>query len=155
MIPVGYMLKRIAPRPEWLEASNVVDIYSVAGCSSHNFADYIPFWRHNGYWFFNSPIDPEEVAKENSIDIAGTTLFYYEAYEFEFDFDDHDIAIWKRYDCVPDWNTDVVIPSARTLVGFDVVEYVCGNAPEGSLASCCNEIASVLPLNSHCLFDSF
>ncbi|MBX3073297.1 hypothetical protein KF728_14940 [Candidatus Obscuribacterales bacterium] len=155
MIPVGYMLKRIAPRPEWLKAENVVDIFSVAGCASNNFADYTPFWRHNGYCFFNSPVDLEEVAQENSIELEGTTLFYYEAYELEFDFVDDDTGVWRTYHCVPDWKTDVETPQDRTLAGFDVVEYVCGNSPEDSLASCCNEIASACPLNVHCLFNTF
>lgn len=155
MIPVGYMLKRIPLRPEWLQAQNVVDIFSVAGCTTNNFADYIPFWRHNGYWLFNSPSDIEEVAQENSIDIEGTTLFYYEAYGLQFDFVDDDKGAWTAFHCVPDWKTDVVIPRERTLAGFDVVEFVCGNSPEDSLASCCNTIASVCTLNAHCLFDTF
>ncbi len=78
-----------------------------------------------------------------SITEQRTTLFYFEAYELEFDFVDDDVGIWKSYSCVPDWKTDVEIPRERTLAGFDadVVEFVCGNSPEDSLASCCNEIA--------------
>jgi hypothetical protein len=52
MIPVGYMAKQVEPRSEWLQAQQVLDIYSVSGCVSKNFADYIKFWKHNGYWFF-------------------------------------------------------------------------------------------------------
>src|SRR5438105_3438637 len=29
MIPAGYMLKKIVPRPDWIEAPCVVDIYSL------------------------------------------------------------------------------------------------------------------------------
>jgi hypothetical protein len=30
MIPVGYMSKRLAEKPEWLKAENVIDIYSLS-----------------------------------------------------------------------------------------------------------------------------
>jgi hypothetical protein len=55
MLPAGYMAKRVRKRPDWLAATQVIDIYSVSSCHSENFADYIPYWKHNGYWFFDSP----------------------------------------------------------------------------------------------------
>ena len=55
MIPVGYMAKRVYKRPDWLQVDHVIDIFSVSGCVSEDFADYIGFWKHNGYWFFDSP----------------------------------------------------------------------------------------------------
>ncbi len=42
------MAKRVSKRPDWLKAPQVIDIYSVSGCISKNFADYINYWRHNG-----------------------------------------------------------------------------------------------------------
>ncbi len=50
MIPVGYMAKRVSKKPDWLQAAQVIDIYSVSGCVSEDFADYIDYWKHNGYW---------------------------------------------------------------------------------------------------------
>ena len=55
MVPAGYMAKRVVARPDWLPAERVSSIYSVSGCVSETFADYINFWKHNGYWLFNSP----------------------------------------------------------------------------------------------------
>ena len=55
MVPVGYMAQRVARRPEWLAAERVSDIYSVSSCASDYFADYIKYWKHNGYWLFDSP----------------------------------------------------------------------------------------------------
>lgn len=55
MIPVGYISKKVVVRPDWLKANNVEDIYAVIDCISEPFADYINFWKHNLYWFFNSP----------------------------------------------------------------------------------------------------
>jgi hypothetical protein len=68
MIPVGYMAKHIVERPEWLEAAGVVD--TVSGCSSPDWADFINYWKHNGYWFFNTPEAIRSLAKEHSIDLA-------------------------------------------------------------------------------------
>jgi hypothetical protein len=45
MVSAGYLAKRVAERPNWLPAARVSSIYSVSGCISHNFADYIGFWQ--------------------------------------------------------------------------------------------------------------
>jgi len=34
MIPVGYMAKHVKAKPDWLQASQVIDIYSVSNCQS-------------------------------------------------------------------------------------------------------------------------
>ena len=47
MVPAGYMAKRVVGRPDWLTTERVSGIYSVSGCVSENFADYITFWKHN------------------------------------------------------------------------------------------------------------
>ena len=85
MIPVGYMAKRVSTRPEWIQSERVVDVYSVSNCVSHDFADYIKYWKHNGFWFFDSPEIIRQLAQENSVDLKGTRLFYYEVHELEFD----------------------------------------------------------------------
>ena len=85
MRPLGYLYKRVARRPQWLKAPHVEDIYSLSGCISHPFADYIKHWKHNGYWLFDSPAVIKRLAAEHSIALAGLRLFYYEAYEQEFE----------------------------------------------------------------------
>ena len=75
MLPVGYLFKHVALRPEWIKASHVEDIYSLASCISDNFADYINYWRHNGYWLFDSPTIIEVLAENNGIDLTGCTPF--------------------------------------------------------------------------------
>lgn len=62
MISAGYMAKRVAIKPDWLKANEVEDIYSVSGYISKDFADYINFWKHNGYWLFDSPNVIEQLA---------------------------------------------------------------------------------------------
>jgi len=81
MTPAGYMAKYIYKKPEWLRAYGVADIYSVSGHMSAMFADYIKFWKHNGYWLFDTPDMIEQLARDNGQDISAALFFYYEVYE--------------------------------------------------------------------------
>ena len=92
MIPVGYMAKRVHEKTDWIGAPQVVDLYSVSGCISENFTDYINYWKHNGYWLFDAPAIIQGIAQENSMSLDGVSLFYYEAYELEFEGGN-----WKPY----------------------------------------------------------
>jgi hypothetical protein len=76
MTPTGYMAKRLYQKPDYLRAEQVRDIYSVSGCISSDFADYIPRWKHNGYWLFDSPEIIREVAIAESATLEGTLLFF-------------------------------------------------------------------------------
>src|SRR5262249_3901659 len=110
MIPMGYMAKRISKKPDWLKAPQVIDVYSVGGCVSEDFVDYILFWMHNGYWLFDSPEIIRQIANENSIALEGTSLFYYEAHELEFDGQG-----WHAYAPAPQVRTDVILPSQNNF----------------------------------------
>lgn len=151
MRPLGYLYKRLAPRPEWINALNVADIYSLSSCISSNFADYINFWKHNGYWLFDSPSAIKALATEHSISLDGLKLFYYEAHEEEFD-DGRDK--WVRYEPEASFETHVVAPNNKILEGFDVTSFTVHTSPECSPLSC-NSCAETLPTNSHCLFDTY
>ena len=149
MIPVGYMAKHVCKKPEWLDTPHVVDLYSVSGCNSEDFADYINYWKHNGYWLFDSADVIRAVAQENSIDLAGTSLFYYEAYEREFDGKN-----WRSFSPDPSFSTNIQFPCSKQLEGFDVVTFMVGRRPGCSPLSC-NSLATKLRTNAHCLFASF
>jgi hypothetical protein len=151
MIPAGYMAKRVVRRPDWLKANGVEDIYSVSGCISKDFADYIKFWKHNGYWLFDSPNMIEQLAREQSIDLAETTMFYYEVYEQEFDDEKEQ---WCPYEREESFFTNVRLPDWKILAGFDVVTSVTRNSPECSPLSC-NSLANEIQTNSYCLLPDF
>jgi hypothetical protein len=145
MVPVGYMAKRVRERPTWLKAPQVKDVYSL-GCVSEDFADYINFWRHNGYWLFDSPEIINNVAEENSISLKGTSLFYCEMHEMEFDG-----KSWCSFRPEPSLPTNVTIPTLKKLEGFDVVtSYGRGCSPLS-----CNGLAQDFETNEHCLIRSF
>lgn len=139
MIPVGYVAKRIRQKPDWLLAPQVADIYSVSSCISEAFADYVSFWKHNGFWFFDSSGIIRKVALEHSIELSGTSLFYYEAYELE-----HDGDTWRTYGPESSFPTNVKAPCGVMLAGFDVVTFVCGTSPECSLFGCCEPLPQLL-----------
>jgi len=147
MIPAGYMAKHVSQKPDYLKAAQVKDIYSVSPCISDNFADYIEFWKHNGYWLFDSPEFILTVARQNSIDLTLTTLFYYEVYELEFDGKN-----WNSYG--PNSAVNVTPPARKKLEGFDVVTFFARSSPECSPLSC-NSMAEEVPTNAHCLLVSF
>jgi len=158
MIPVGYMAKRIYKRADqskvgkdtfWAKMPEVVDVYSVSSCLSENFGDYIPYWKHNGYWLFDSPQIIKKVAEENSIQLDGTSLFYYEAHEMEFDGER-----WLPWWPEPSFPTSVIVPAEKQLQGFDVVSFYVKTNPECSPLSC-NGVAEELHTNTHCLLNSF
>jgi hypothetical protein len=149
MLPAGYLAKKVAKKPDYLVAPEVNDIYSVSGCISDMFDDYVDRWKHNGFWIFDSPEIIKSIAKENSIDLAETMLFYYEVYEKEFDG-----SKWQPYGPDPSFETNVVIPAEKRLEGFDIVTFYCRNLPEHSPLSC-NYMAKEIPTNGHCLLASF
>lgn len=151
MTPAGYMFKHVARRPDWLKAPLVDDIYSLSGCVSPDFADYIRYWKHNGYWLFDAPRAMEEIARDNSIDLAGATLFYYEIFEEEFD---ADAKTWRAFAPEASLPTKVEQPKAARLEGYDVATFCAHTSPECSPLSC-NGLAANLPVNRHCLFGAF
>jgi len=142
------MAKRVQ-KPKDFQIDGIVDVYSVSGCLSENFADYIEYWRHNGYWLFDSPEIIRTVAQENSIQLDGTSLFYYEVYEMEFDGKE-----WSPYEAESSLPTNVIPPQEKLLEGFDVVTFYAKNAPEHSPLSC-NGMAKGIRTNRHCLLESF
>jgi len=121
----------------------------VCDCVSENFADYTEYWLHNSYWFIDSPKIIKIIAEKTSVKLEGTSLFYYEMFESEFDG-----ASWKIYEPKAWFPTKVVLPAHKKLEGFDVVTFSAGTSPECSPLSC-NSMADELHTNAHCLFDSF
>lgn len=150
MIPAGYLAKRIIAKPRWILNDHVTDIYSLSNCISKDFADYIDYWKHNGFWLFDSPNLIHQIAQEASIDLSATRLFYYEVYELEFD---DSVNLWRAFSSELSFQTKVRVPQSKQLQGFDVVSFYAGTSPECSPLSCCNFCQKII-VNDHCLLDS-
>jgi hypothetical protein len=151
MRPIGYMYKRVSAVPHWLNAPHVADVYALSGCVSENFADYINFWRHNGYWLFDSATTIRSPADEHTISLEGLRLFYYEAHDLQYD---EPSGKWVPFEPEPSFETNVQPPTRSSLEGFDVTTFYAGTSPECSPLSC-NSLAADIVTNSHCLFPTF
>ena len=148
---MGYMAKSSVRKPPGFELACVEDVYSVGRCVNDTFADYIDCWKHNGYWLFDSPEVIREVAREKSVSLDGARLFYYEAYEMEFD---EKRMQWAGFGPEPSMKTAVLVTEKRVLEGYDLVTFFCRTSPECSPLSC-NGVAENVPVNEHCLVRAF
>jgi hypothetical protein len=149
MVPAGYMAKIVYRNTGFLRMPNIEDIYSISACISNHFADYVQYWKHNGFWLFDSAAIIREIAAKESVDLVGASLFYYEVHEQQFDGES-----WDPYGPDASFPTSVEVPSAKRLEGFDVATFSCRNVPECSPLSC-NYLAREIPTNAHCLLTSF
>lgn len=149
MLSAGYLAKRVAQLPARLPVDRVSSIFSVSGCISKNFADYVGFWKHNGYWLFDSPEIIIHIARQNNIDLGGTELFFYEVSELQFNSGE-----WTSFEPESSFATNVSAPEAKVLEGYDVVTFHLQTSPECSPLSC-NSLASQVETNSRCLLESF
>jgi len=145
------MYKKVGSISDWLEAVDVVDIYSVSSCISADFCDYINFWNHNGFWLFNNLKIMEDLASENEISLDGLTPFYYRIHPFQWVARENK---WIPFEPEASFGTDVVEPVTSNLEGFDVVTFYAQTSAECSPLSC-NGLAQTVPVNEHCLLDSF
>jgi hypothetical protein len=148
MIPAGYMAKRVTTRPDWIKAERLTEIYSVSHCMSADFSDYVNYWKHNGYWFFDSPQVIQQLAIDHTLDLASTKLFYYEVYDREFD-----DGLWKTFQPEASFKTEVVVPARKALEGYDIVTFSVKASAECSPLSC-NGLADEIETNQHCLLES-
>ena len=145
------MYKRIRATPQWLDAPHVVDVYSLSSHVSEDFVDYINYWRHNGYWLFDSPATIHALAEEHSIPLDGLKLFYFEAHDLQYD---DASGVWVTFEADSSFETQIQPPGTCTLEGFDVVTFSMGASPECSPLSC-NCVATQVATNTHCLFPTF
>lgn len=150
MIPLGYMAKYVAGRTGFLESASIDDICSVSPCISHDFCEWINLWKHNGYWMFDSPEIIREIAKSQHLDGSKLDLFYYEAFEKQYDALSRQ---WRNFTPESSFPTNITPPLDPPRLGFDIVSYSLGNSAECSPLSC-NHLANGIPVNSHCLLES-
>lgn len=144
------MAKKVESRPDWLKLNGVRDLYSLSGCVSEYFCDYIRHWKHNGFWLFDSPAEITAVAAAESLSMSDQRIFYYEVYENQFD---DKRKVWQPFQADKSFKTQVRVPKAKKLEGFDVVTFSVQTSPECSPLSC-NGLAESIAVNAHCLLSS-
>lgn len=152
LIPAGYMAKRIAEGPLIAETLGLSEVWSVSECISKNFTNYIPYWKHNGYWLFNSPREIIEIAHAESLDPSELKLCYYRMFPWEF----HESSRQWMPVASPttEFNTEVRALTGAVHLGFDVVTYSDNHSP-GCSPLTCNYLANNLRANQWGLLDTF
>jgi len=147
VIDAGYFLKRIEPKPDWLQVDGVVEICSVSHCVSPAPEGWVTHWHHNGLGWFNRVSDVKRVVPTDS-DVL-YRLFAYRLYPEMFR-DLRRVRITVPDDVHPD-----PIPSQFETLGFDAVskslESILGF--ECSPLSC-NAMALECEVNTYCLCPS-
>jgi hypothetical protein len=159
MLPAGYLFKRVALPPGWLdvEPNHIKIVCSVADCVNDNLVDVQAAWQHNTFGLANTPETLSALAFKDDLDTEGTVLFYYTAYEYELPSDGwtFDASQWRPRSPTPSSSvSDAVVPppeGSTTLLGYDVVvfEDYLSHSPLS-----CNSVAKDLPVNEHCLLGS-
>jgi hypothetical protein len=145
------MAKRVVARPNWIQAPAVEDIYSLSNCVSKEFADYINYWKHNGYWLFDSIGVIKQLAGEHGISLEGCTFLYYEVFDQEYNDQTNN---WQSFAPESSFGLSVDPPQSKRLEGYDIVTFSVHTSPECSPLSC-NNLAATIPTNSHCLLNTF
>lgn len=151
MIAAGYLYKRVESKPGWLSVSGIDDIYSVSGCVSEDFCDYIPHWRHNGFWLFDSLAVMNNLAEEQALSLKGFTPFFYKIYPLQWEEKSQE---WEAFEPDSSFETNVELPEKAISFGFDIVTFTAQTNPECSPLSC-NSLAEEVAVNRHCLLDDF
>lgn len=149
MIPSGYMAKFVEKDTTWIKNKEVEEILSVSGCISKDFTDWIDYWKHNDFWFFDNVEKISTLAESLGLDVSEVRWFYYETYELEFFEKDN---VWKEIDEFKGVKSNVEAPEKFDLKGYDIVTHSCRSSAECSPLSC-NGLAKTIPVNQHCLID--
>ena len=147
MLPVGYMYKRVSPKPDWLKTDVVEDIYSLSGCVSEDFYG----WERNGYGLYDSPQIMEGIANRKSIDLSEMKLFFYKVTDKQWNANEQK---WDEYQLEKFFKTEVQLPKETKLEGYDVGSFFDNSRCECSPLSC-NHLAEFVTVNDHCLLKSY
>jgi len=145
MIDGGYLAKRVASRPDWLNAPAVREICSASDCISVAPAGWIEHWLHNEFGWFNRACDALAVIPSDQQ--SRFRLFAYRIYPQGF-------RAGARFDLAlpDDVRPDPIRPAFESL-GFDSVNKWAALGFECSPLSC-NSMAGEMETNEYCLFDS-
>jgi len=147
MIDAGYSRKRIVTRPKEIDAPQVREVCSVSEHISSGPDDWEESWIHNEFGWFNSIADATRVVPEP--DRPAYRLFAYRVAPH----------VYRGGDCIdlqiPANVRPVPIPVDFVSLGFDAVSKSDASVLgfECSPLSC-NYLASEIPTNEFCLFQS-
>lgn len=161
---LGYGLKHVLSRPDWLDCASVEHVSSVSRCiSTEPYTDErFKRWAFNASGWYDTP----ELAQLDVIAAVPCRMFAYALFSFEFEGE-----AMRHVSVGMLLSTDTRrLPAGPNpgfaFLGYDVVSGRCGgrqNAASAGLApvmagfDCsplsCNSMAREHPVNRHCLLD--
>lgn len=162
---LGYRVKKVIPRPEWLTDQRVIDICSVSDCMSEPPANWIERWDFNAagcYSTLEIAISTIPVA-----DLLAYSAFAYFFYPVEID----DVGCANPKSALDLFNADPEEfpsdppPMNFVEIGFDVVNGPPAQPATGPITrsvssfSCsplsCNNLSREYNVNEHCLLKGY
>ncbi len=158
---LGYGLKQVERRPDWLKCPRVERIYSVSHCiSTEPYSD-----KRYERWAFNKSgwYDTLDLAELDAQAGEQWGAFAFELYPLEFEGDAvQQVPVGTLLRADPRRLPTLSEPGFR-FVGYDVVSGRCASPAEGDYApvmagfDCsplsCNSLAPDHPVNENCLLD--
>jgi hypothetical protein len=147
LIFLGYLPKKLAPRPDWLACPNVEFVASVSECISRSPPDRIDHWKHNYVGLYDTEALARAIIPEDKL--TEYTVFAHCALPVAF----HD---GQPIDWNPWADEETIPPKLDTEfnehLGFDIVGYTNGGFFECSPLSC-NGVAKNIGVNRFCLVE--
>jgi hypothetical protein len=145
VIDAGYFAKVVAPTPGWLDVHGVREICSVSRCISCGAEDWVEYWRHNEFGWYNAIEDAWSVVPV--ADRPRYKLFAYRMSTMRFR-KGKPLEVPVPADVHPDpisetfvsLGYDAVSKSMETVLGFECSPLSC------------NSMAEEIPANEYCLF---
>lgn len=143
---IGFLARKVAPRPDFLVHAPIDDVCSVSEHVSPSAPDRIERGAHNSAGYYDTEALAWSTVPEGEADAY--TLFAYRAVPLRFD---DDCEPWSPADEWPGLpaHTDL---SPYAPIGYDIVNSSFGEWFECSPLSC-NGIANQYAVNRHCLVD--
>jgi hypothetical protein len=162
---IGYRVKKVMARPNWLKDARVVDICSVSDCMSSPPEGWIDRWDVNDascYWTVEGA-----VATIPTSEAAAYTTFAYFMYPLEFDEGDQltERKLTDLFGSADQNNLPQQLNAGYHVLGYDVVQgnpaqpAQDGYAPVMFSFGCsplsCNNRSIDFEVNKHCLLNDW
>jgi hypothetical protein len=142
-ILIGYIAKRVTPRPSNFELDTVREIASVSNCIAKRPDGWIDLWKHNDWWVYDSPELAREVARD--LGVGDWPIVAYRVLPIRFE-ESGERTIEVESTAAP-------MPGYFQRLGWDVASKSYSPDFECSPLSC-NRRAVQIPVNALCLIET-
>lgn len=147
---IGFLAKKIAPRPDWLKVESAREICSLSNCISKMHPDAFAQWKHNRFNLYRTEALALEVIPE--AERIEYTTFAYRLWPVKFDQGGQGEFVPEKLEGEDPW-ADELDWSGWERLGYDLVGMGMGGFECSPLS--CNGYAAECTVNACCLIDDF